>query len=496
MLRVNVRSSRLPLTSCDTGAKASEDTPRAAPARPKPLDFPHYQVQGDLGAVHEYTHDFSRLFVGLEKNVSPKHLESLNVSLLGEVPLDRLVPGEYLPPIEWLQSRWPDTEAPSVQHKRDKLSNGISSPGRREFYDRAKGLLFSTDEAFESASGKGTNGAPPIRLTHSYRFYQHLLLLAGFWDTSKDNYTKEGDKEMYTGRRYGAPHEMAAEYREDTICSFLEMCIWPFRCNIQNPRMSVTRKLQFQDRYLPIQGVTSAVCCNTSDRQKARRGILEGPLMGIHCRNTTTFRREGQPVGQGKEELMDLLFEVGAALLVAQKRARQGKQEVNPGKDKFWVNRNKRHLGELGGGKQDQETNARSRREIEAFGEPMEGVEVEAGEEKSNEGASNGSRKRKQRFGAQAYLDAKPPESVWESKIEYKMIGKEAGAGADNVLFNIYPATLRCHTDLFRSTSSPPSTTTSPSSTSASMTATSSSSPTVLRSRALILQGRNGGSWR
>lgn len=460
---METHSRRLLLTNSYTGAKAPEDHPRAAPARPKPLDFPHYQARGDSDVAHEYTQDFNRLFVSLEKNVSTEHLQAFELSPHGEIPLDRLIPDECLPPSEWLQDPSLATQASDAKTNPAKLSNGIPCPGRKEFYDRAKELLYDTDAAFGVISGKGIKGTRPVRLAYSHKFYQHLLLMAEYWDTSKDHYTQEGDKLMYTGRRYGASHEMPPQFREDTVCAFVEMCIWPFRCNIQNPQASVTRKLRFQDRYLPIQGVTSAVCRNTTDRQKAKRGIMEGPLMGIHCRNITTFRAEGQALGQGKEELLDLLFEVGAALLVAQKRAREGKEEVQPGKDRFWGNRSTRHLGEVGGGKQDKETNARARREIASEdGDPMEGVEVEGGgadeksnetggNEKTSETGGNGSKKRKQRPGAtQAYLDAKPPESMWEGKVEYRMIGKDVGAGADNVRFppfqRTHPINRHTHT--------------------------------------------------
>ncbi|KAL8930798.1 MAG: hypothetical protein Q9208_000339 [Pyrenodesmia sp. 3 TL-2023] len=442
-----------------TRATAKNDHPRAPPARPKPLDFPRYQIQGDLNAVRQYANDFDRLFVDLEKGVSPPHLETLNISLLEETPLDRLIPDGYLPPQEWLQPPSQASETPNAQHNSIKLSNNFPVPGHGAFHDRVKELLYDMDEAFDVTSGKRSGSAAnTIRLGYSHKFYQHLLLMAEYWDTSKDNYTtssKENEKETYTGRRYGAGPDMPASYREDTICALVEMCIWPFRCCIQNPRSTVWRKLCFQNRNLPIYGVTSAVCRNTTDRQKARKGIGEGPLMGIHCRNTTTFRAEAAQKGQGREELMDLLFEVGAALLVAQKRAREGKEEEHPGKDKYWVDRSKRHLGELGGGQQDRDTDERARREIQAFGEPMEGVQEQEGSSGSSssvvEGGGNGSRKRKQRPGAQAYLDAKAPESTWESKVEYKMIGKEAGSGADKIFLlsslNHHISLLSLHVD-------------------------------------------------
>ncbi|KAL8832186.1 MAG: hypothetical protein Q9170_004984, partial [Blastenia crenularia] len=270
------------------GAKASDDKPRAAPARPKPLDFPHYQVQGDLDAVHEYAQDFSHLFVDLEKNVSRKIIETLNIQPLGEVPLDRLIPGEYLPPQEWLQdpSTFTTTDEPA-----EKLSNGTPKPTHKDFYARARELHRPTDEAFRSISNprsspRNPNASPPLRLSHTHKFYQHLLLMAEYWDTSKDNYIPPppstavtndgGKKELYTGRRYGVPGEMAPSYREDTVSAFLELVLWPHRCTLQSPRSSVGRKLFFQNsRYLPIQGVTSTVCRVSSDRQQARKGIIE-----------------------------------------------------------------------------------------------------------------------------------------------------------------------------------------------------------------------------
>ncbi|KAL8968463.1 MAG: hypothetical protein Q9197_004873 [Variospora fuerteventurae] len=440
-----------------TRAKASDNRPRTAPARLKPLDFPQCQVQRDPKGVDDNVPDFYSLLVGLEKGISPRHVEALKVSLSGEVELDHLVPSEYLPPIEWQQAPSSALDSPQPRQDSGKLNNGAPIPAHKDFYDRAKELLYHSDTAFDSLSGKGaghTSATPSIRLLHSHKFYQHLLLMAEYWDTSKDAYTKstsdddadDDGKELYTGRRYGAPHEMPPEYREDTVCAFAELCIWPFRCNVQTPRSTLTRKLVFRDRYVPIQGVTSAICRSATDRQKARRGVLEGPLMGIHCRNTTTFRREGQANGEGREEIMDLLFEVGAALLVAQKRAREGQQEVRPGKDCFWADGGtRRHLGEMGGGKQDRETNAWAKQLIASVDDAMEGVEMEGGpggvggggggvhsEEKPNLFSS---RKRKQRPGGaqQTYLDAKPPESAWESKVEYRMIGKEPGKGVDCV---------------------------------------------------------------
>ncbi|KAL8947480.1 MAG: hypothetical protein Q9222_006245 [Ikaeria aurantiellina] len=269
--------------------------------------------------------------------------------------------------------------------------------------------------------------------------------MAEYWDTSQDNYIRspsDGEAaETYTGRRYGSGNQMPAQVRENAIAAFLEICIWPFQCTIQKPWHAVLRKLQFQnDRYFTIPGFLSTACRNPTDRQKSRQGILEGPLLGVQCRNATTFRTANEPVGCGREELMNLLFEIGAALLLAQKRGREGKikeqEEGMEGKDKFWIDKRRRHLGEVGGGKQDRETNARALKEI--GGDAMEGVEMgndqqkDGNEDRGNE-SSNGSRKRKHKPLTQAYLDLKPPEPLWEPKMDYKAIGKRTDSASDDI---------------------------------------------------------------
>ncbi|KAL8813348.1 MAG: hypothetical protein Q9223_007059 [Gallowayella weberi] len=417
-----------------SGPKAADTGPRPAPARPTPLQFPQYQARGDVSAAQSFTRDFNRFFREVEKVVSPFHIEGLNITLLGEVPLDRLVPEEYLPPEQWLQDPPGPTQPSSGKQSPANSSSQKGKPGHKEFYVPARELRHQSDDCFDSIAGRFMGKGPgPVRVTYTSKFYQYLLSMAEFWDTSKDNYTTDGnDKELYTGRRYGTGHEMPRHYREDTVIALVELCVWPFQCNIQMPRSSVKGSLQFHDRYFPIQGVLSTVGRNSADRSTARRGILEGPLVGIHCRNKTEFRCASDSVGKGSAESADLLYEVGAAMLLAQKRAREGKTEEQPWKDQYWNSAKRRHLGELPGGQQDFETNCRAKVEIEAAkggAEPMDGVEMA----QIDKAIKKSRPKKTKSVGSRlAYLNTKPPESFWEPKIEYRMIGKEPGAGADN----------------------------------------------------------------
>ncbi|KAL8798505.1 MAG: hypothetical protein Q9182_006612 [Xanthomendoza sp. 2 TL-2023] len=435
LISITRRRLRQLLMKTRLGTKAADTGPRPAPARPTPLQFPQYQARGDVSAAQSFARDFNRFLLEVEKVVLPLHIEGLNITLLGEVPLDRLVPEEYLPPEEWLQDSSGPMQSSSGKQSPAKSSSQWGKPGRKDFYIPARELVRQNDECFDSIPGRLRGKGPwPIRLSYTSKFYQNLLLMAEYWDTSKDNYTTdENGKEFYTGRRYGTGHEMPPHYREDTVIAFVELCVWPFRCNIQMPRSSVKGSLQFHGRHLPIQGILSTVCRSSADGLKARRGILEGPLLGIRCRNKTEFRQASDGVGEGSAESSDLLYEVGAAMLLAQKRAREGKEEEQPWKDQYWSSAKRRHLGELPGGRQDFEANCKARVAIEAAkdgAEPMDGVEMA----QLDKAIKKGQRKKTKYVGYRlAYWNTKPPESLWEPKVEYRMIGKEPGAGADNI---------------------------------------------------------------
>ena len=79
------------------------------------------------------------------------------------------------------------------------------------------------------------------------------------------------------------------------------------------------------------------------DRARNRAGILEGPIFAFQARHETNFSGEGAEGkasncrGSGKLDRTDILREVGALLVLAQERAREGKPEVVPGKGKWWA---------------------------------------------------------------------------------------------------------------------------------------------------------------
>ncbi|KAJ5178871.1 hypothetical protein N7492_002081 [Penicillium capsulatum] len=138
----------------------------------------------------------------------------------------------------------------------------------------------------------------------------------------------------YKGRRVGTGHEMPDEMRDETIRAFVEMVAWPFGCQVTVP--TLPPRLSVQSLLFPVRQSFQAAR-SPRDRQVARTGILEGPVLIAQCRPETTFRAFGESHGDGIGEVCDLFREVGGMLLAAQERAREGTQEQRPGEGKWWT---------------------------------------------------------------------------------------------------------------------------------------------------------------
>lgn len=138
----------------------------------------------------------------------------------------------------------------------------------------------------------------------------------------------------YTGRRIGTGHEMPDEMRDETVRAFVEMVAWPFGCQVTVP--TLPPRLTVQSLLFPVRQSFQA-SRSPRDRQVARTGILEGPVLIAQCRPETAFRVAGESLGDGVGEVCDVFREVGGMLLAAQERAREGTQEERPGEGKWWT---------------------------------------------------------------------------------------------------------------------------------------------------------------
>ena len=432
--------------SLPAARRDDEDLPRSPPPPATPLDFPCCRPQGLQGLGLDTEDDILKLFSNiLRTGPTEKHLEVLNVSLVGNVPLDLLLPSDFTPPFSWLQPH--DTtsnksfeESQSVSSTSQTLSNGAPAPGHEAFFPRVKELLYDNEDAFRAIQRRPpVSNHPPARVVHFRRFWDGLLLMADYWDTSLDNYSKsksEGDgsamdideprseaqqpdqkmdteeneaqqEKTYTGRRTDTGRNMPGKYREDTVYAFVETLVWAFYCRLEHPRTQPRLKLQSMILPLPHMG---SVYRTPKDSQQVRRGMLEGPMLGVCCRDQTSFRRPDEAEGEGKQEILDLLRETGLMLMLAQKRMREGKEEEVPGKGKWWAN-----APRWGGGK----------------GGELGVSEDEVVEEPSSVDAPRKRSKKMNR--AELWRNVRPPASMWEKSVTYLQIGKDRKNDYDDV---------------------------------------------------------------
>lgn len=340
------------------------------------------------------------------------------------------------------------------------LSNGFGVPGHEVFYARMKELIFGNDDVFRFINREPSlPGRAEAKVAQFRKFFEGILAMSEYWDTSLDNdpatrskqsaspdndamdidqqHSKaealdpENDKEPYTGRRIGTGRDMPRQYREDAVRSLVETIAWCFRCQLSAPRNQA--KLKLKSMFVPVHQ-TALVYRPPQDRQLARQGFVEGPLMAIQSRAETVFRLAGEQQGEGQGEMVDLLREVGAMLLLAQERARDGKVEVAPGTDQWWAT-----TPRWGGGPGGEMGSAETANTDDA--PPAQNEDGELLEDDKASGRLEDKKRRKLEKSAQrkskrvpsGYHSLQAPASTWDKRTTYAQIGKEEGSEYDDV---------------------------------------------------------------
>lgn len=371
---------------------------RRPPPAPTPLDFPVYHLpelsdkdpDATLSRLSEVLASIRR-----PQDINPQKFEALNLRLEENVSAADIVRpsgSNTAPPLPWdnslARSSPVDEDGCPIL-----MDNGNSYPSRDRFEALQNELLLDNDDAFREVGRlPPREGRQRVRVAQTRKFWTGLERMAQYWDTSLDEYYErpktppppagqegadkmqtDGDAQlpaaqdhtetpmdvdpappaeaakdgsqaqpdtqqemvtMYKGRRLGAGQEMPEDVREETVRALAEMAAWPFGCQaappISPPRLAV-KTLLFPVRH------TFQTARSPKDRQLARSGIMEGPIFAAQCRPETSWRGPHDALGSGMGEVCDLLREVGAMLLTAQERARQGEAEVRPGEGKWWT---------------------------------------------------------------------------------------------------------------------------------------------------------------
>ena len=291
--------------------------------------------------------------------VTLKHLEALGVHVHPDAGLTELIPNPAWIPDFAAWKNW--TREQAIQHDdetRRRLNNGRISPGSRAYYDRRSEFLLSNDDAFRTIRRlPPLKGGSLVRLGNAYEFYRNLELFTAYWDdTSKpegdaaaaaaNGEHKEEEQEkpgeggvtMASFYRSHPGTKMPIDYRNNLVTAFLKLVAYDFGCNISaaryEPRLHITSRTATSSRSSYFPSGCIFIFRSPTTREDAKAGIVEGPLAAVTARNVTDFNPDADPLD--KEAVVDLARELLAALITAQHRAREGREEKRFGEGAWW----------------------------------------------------------------------------------------------------------------------------------------------------------------
>lgn len=344
---------------------------RAPPPPPTSLDFPVYELPPVPENPSEASlRNLENVLASIRhpKDITPHKFKDLNLKVDTDIPLDDIVRhdgAKTAPPLPWeTDSPRPSLGEPAPADGTPVFMEDENPYPSKERYDLLESeLLLANDDAFhEIARLSPRAGRERVRVTQSRKFWTALERMAQYWDPSMDQYyerAKSPEQEQgqngntdgpmdvdnppssaeetvkkYKGRRVGAGPDMPEDVRDETIRALTEMAAWPFGCQVSIPMLPP--RLSLGTLLFPVRQ-TFLAGRPPRDRQLARSGMLEGPIFAAQCRPETVFRAPEQVLGHGFGDTCDIVREVGAMLLTAQERAREGSTEVRPGEGKWWT---------------------------------------------------------------------------------------------------------------------------------------------------------------
>lgn len=428
---------------------------------PTPVTIPRYQpFAGDELASSEQSLQTLLCHSGRVNPLllGPAGLSAVGVDLSLDVSLGELLPDpSYAPDFaQWMQLTAEEAEKlnPST---RKPIRNGNLSPGCQIYLERRKELSHLNVDGFRTVRRiQPPKGQPHARLGNAYEFFRCLEDFTVFWDdptqpppelppspelsTAEDAKNVNGAptppseeppetaksnqvtvEEIFRVRRTAAGTSMPPEYRHNLISAFIKLVAYDFGCSVAYSRVEPRLQLSSPDDKVPSPRRTylpsncAFVWQSATTREAARAGILTGPAAVVSTRPTLDFTTPDPETAQS----LDLGREVIAALIAAQHRSRQGKDEVRFGEGKWWTSKPR-----WGGGP----------------GGPI-GREVDRdavigdkdAKPTDSEGLPIAKKPRKNMSMYDNYRMVRPPSSTWDKKTRYEAIGRQQGADFDDI---------------------------------------------------------------
>ncbi|WPH00557.1 Hypothetical protein R9X50_00338700 [Acrodontium crateriforme] len=224
----------------------------------------------------------------------------------------------------------------------------------------------------------------------------------------------------YKGRRTHTGREMPDMFREKTVIAFVEAIVWPFKSALKPPRNNPV--VQFGRFQFPVRQ-NATVNLMPTDRDKARKGWITGPIMGVQVRPELDFSQPGTDennIGEKASSRLDQVREISGLLQLAQERRREGKTEVIPGEGKWWTT-----TPRWGGGPPLNPPNYFKDVAQQAIQEVMNGT-LTANEADRRIASSTPESIRR-------WANIRKSSPKWDSRTEYKAVGKDPNSPFDEV---------------------------------------------------------------
>ncbi|KAK0750439.1 hypothetical protein B0T18DRAFT_437637 [Schizothecium vesticola] len=452
---------------------------------PTPVNFPrcYPQVPADGSASCEPDRPPQHLTSVLRSILRPtdvkvSHLQALGTHVIPDSTIAELIPDpSFIPDFDTWDALSPDEAHTANDSTRRKTNTGSLTPGCSTFLDRKRELSIPNESAYRAIRRvPAPRGQPQARLGNSFEFYRQLELFAAYWDdTSKpastpvvqsgENATSSPSPEvagegvktesseppLAAFGRTSTGSQMPPDYRQNIVTAFLKMVAYDFGCNVSAPRTEprlFIKSASTPQRTSYFSSGCTFIFRTPNTREAARAGIVEGPLAAVSARHTTTFLPAR---ATDRDSTLDLARELIAALITAQHRTREGREEQRIGEGQWWTS--KPRWGGGPGGPIGRELEAQSGAD-ETTGDkdapPAPPPALPTAAEKPSEPSSRARlmaslagvsgpkpSKRAKRTGNLPMYDnyrmVRPPSAAWDKKTKYEAIGKVKGVGYDDV---------------------------------------------------------------
>ncbi|KAK2612118.1 hypothetical protein QQS21_001848 [Conoideocrella luteorostrata] len=339
--------------------------------------------------------------------------------------------------------QWDTLATESAQNQVDEdrfpLRNGTMSPGHRVYLERRRELANTNENAFRTVRRiSAPKGKQQARLGNAYEFFRCLEQFTPFWDDPSQAHQLPPSPELTAAEANfpvdSAPYQasisirtcsgasMPAEIRQDLLKAFIKLVAYDFGCNVSlarnEPRLQLNSPAGKHQRKSYTPSTCQFVFQSPLTREDARAGVVHGPVATVSTRPTVDFTSPDAQTAQA----LDLAREVIAALITAQHRNREGRQEVQSGYGQWWTTRH-RWGGGVGGP---------IGREVE---KRFATCEKEAFSNKKND-ARDGPASKKVRRTMPIYDNyrmVRPSPFSWDRKAKYEAIGRVKDASYDDI---------------------------------------------------------------